>query len=205
MRIAFAGISLVLCALATPASAQDPVNVTMETNKGTMKLELYPDKAPVTVENFVQYAKEGFYDGTVFHRVIRGFMIQGGGFTKDLVEKETRETIENEAGNGLKNDRYTIAMARKNDPHSASSQFFINHASNPNLNRPSPDGYGYTVFGKVVEGTDVIEKIARVPTETAIATVSGPPRQRSPLENVPVDPVVIEKVTVEGGSAADAE
>ncbi|MGH9318472.1 MAG: peptidylprolyl isomerase, partial [Vicinamibacteria bacterium] len=140
--------------------------VEMRTSKGTMKIELYPDKAPVTVENFLRYAREGFYDGTVFHRVIEGFMIQGGGFTPEMAEKETRAPIENEAANGLKNVRGSLAMARTPDPHSASSQFFINTVDNPALDYTASDmqGFGYAVFGKVVEGLEVLDTIKKVPT-----------------------------------------
>src|SRR5210317_1296282 len=128
--------------------------IKLNTNKGTIVLELDAEKAPVTVENFISYAKDGFYDGTIFHRVIDGFMIQGGGMTSGMVEKQTKAPIKNEADNGLKNDRGTIAMARTPDPDSASSQFFINVKDNDFLNfsSPTPDGWGYCVFGKIVEG-----------------------------------------------------
>ncbi len=131
---------------------------------GTITLELYPDKAPKTVENFLQYVKDGHFKGTIFHRVINGFMIQGGGFTTDLAQKKTRAPVQNEANNGLKNDIGTIAMARTSDPHSATAQFFINHKNNDFLNHsaPTPQGWGYTVFGKVIKGMDVVNKIAAV-------------------------------------------
>ena len=134
-----------------------------------MTLELYKDKAPATVENFLSYVDEKFYDNTIFHRVIKGFMVQGGGLTPDFVEKEANAPIKNEADNGLKNNKYTIAMARTMDPHSATCQFFINHANNDFLNHTSKteDGWGYCVFGKVIEGTDTVEAIASTPTTTA--------------------------------------
>ena len=142
------------------------INLLMKTNIGEIKLELYPDKAPVTVENFVSYIKDNFFNGLIFHRVINGFMIQGGGFDENLRQKETKAPIKIESDNGLKNDRGTIAMARTNDPNSATSQFFINLVDNNFLNFRSPDvtGYGYAVFGKVTDGMDVVDKIATVPT-----------------------------------------
>lgn len=164
------------------AHAANP-QLEVKTSKGTLTLELYPDKAPKTVENFLQYAKDGFFNGTVFHRVIPGFMIQGGGMTPDLKEKATRAPIQNEAKNGLKNDAGTIAMARTSDPNSASAQFYINLVNNDGLNYPSPDGAGYAVFGRVTKGIEVVESIARVPTGNA-----GPHR------NVPATPVVIESI-----------
>ncbi|THB70678.1 MAG: peptidylprolyl isomerase [Desulfovibrio sp.] len=136
-------------------------HVLLETSEGDILLELYPDKAPVTVENFLQYVDDGHYNETIFHRVIRNFMIQGGGFDPDMNQKSTRDTIINEADNGLKNDKGTIAMARTFEPHSASSQFFINAQDNPGLNFRSKDeeGWGYCVFGKVIEGEDIVKKI----------------------------------------------
>jgi peptidyl-prolyl cis-trans isomerase A (cyclophilin A)/peptidyl-prolyl cis-trans isomerase B (cyclophilin B) len=133
---------------------------------GSMILELYPDKAPKTVENFLRYVKDGYYAGTIFHRVIPRFMIQGGGLDKEFRQKPTRQPVENEAANGLKNDIGMVSMARTSDPHSASSQFFINVANNAFLNHtaPTPQGYGYTVFGKVVKGMDVANRIAGAPT-----------------------------------------
>jgi peptidyl-prolyl cis-trans isomerase B (cyclophilin B) len=162
-----------------------PNLVEMRTSMGTMKIELYPDQAPATVENFRRYVREGFYDGTIFHRVIRGFMIQGGGFTPDMVEKENHAPIENEAGNGLKNLRGTLAMARTGDPHSATSQFFINGKDNAFLDHTEPTvrGFGYAVFGKVIEGLDVLDAIEKVPTTS-----------RGGHDDVPVDPVIIESV-----------
>lgn len=144
----------------------DYPQVEIKTNLGNVVLELYPDKAPKTVDNFLRYVKEGYYTGTVFHRVIPGFMIQGGGFDKTLKQKPTRQPIENEAGNGLRNDTGTVAMARTSDPNSATAQFFINVANNTFLNytAPTPQGYGYTVFGKVIRGMDVVNRIATAPT-----------------------------------------
>lgn len=155
------------------------------TNKGVFDVELNEAAAPKTCENFLQYVRSGFYNGTIFHRVISGFMIQGGGFEPGLQQKETKAPIENEANNGLKNDKYTIAMARTNDPHSATSQFFINVADNDFLNHtsPTPRGWGYAVFGKVVAGTDVVDAIAAVHTAS-----------RSWYGDVPVEDVVMEKV-----------
>jgi cyclophilin family peptidyl-prolyl cis-trans isomerase len=174
---------------ARPAPSSTGTNpmVEMRTSLGTMKIELHPDKAPTTVENFLQYAREGFYDGTVFHRVISGFMIQGGGFTPDMSEKETRAPIENEASNGLKNVRGSLAMARTGDPHSASSQFFINTVDNPFLDftAETVQGYGYAVFGQVVEGLETLDAIKKVSTAS-----------RGGYDDVPVDPVVIESVRV---------
>ena len=164
------------------------VTVRMITNKGEIVLELDAEKAPATVENFVSYAKSGFYDGTIFHRVIPGFMIQGGGFEPGMKEKDTQAPIKNEADNGLKNDLGTIAMARTPDPHSASSQFFINAKDNDFLNysAPTAQGWGYCVFGKVTEGMDVIKAIEKVSTGNS-----------GGHGDVPVDDVVIEKVTIE--------
>ena len=148
---------------------RDDSNVTniavIETNKGTIEIELYPDKAPITVDNFKKYLEEGFYDVLVFHRVIEGFMIQAGGFYPDGTYKEpTGDPIENEANNGLKNERGTIAMARTSDPDSATTQFFINTVENEGLDYPNPDGHGYAVFGKVIEGMDVVEEIESTTT-----------------------------------------
>lgn len=142
--------------------------VLFETNQGNFKVKLNAEKAPVTVENFLKYVDDGFYNGTIFHRVIKGFMIQGGGFTADLTQKQTRATIKNEANNGLLNKRGTIAMARTMDPHSASAQFFVNLVDNGFLDFKSEDirGWGYAVFGEVIEGMDVVEKIGAVKTKT---------------------------------------
>ena len=161
--------------------------IKMNTNFGTITLELDEDKAPVTVENFLRYAKEGHYDGTIFHRVINGFMIQGGGMKPGMVEKDTHAPIKNEAENGLKNDRGTIAMARTMEPHSATAQFFINVNNNAFLNHtgPTPDGWGYAVFGKVVDGMDVVDKIKEVKTGS-----------HGFHQDVPVEDVVIESVEI---------
>ena len=171
----------------TTNSQAETTMVKMDTNHGTITLELDAENAPNTVANFLTYAKEGFYDGTIFHRVISNFMIQGGGFTGDMNQKATHDPIENEANNGLKNDVGTIAMARTGDPHSATAQFFINVKDNDFLNFSSetPQGWGYAVFGKVTEGMDVVNKIKDVPT-----TTSGP------YQDVPSETVIIEKVTV---------
>src|SRR5450756_2293940 len=180
---------VVLAALlvATAAFAADP-QVEIKTNMGTITLELYANKAPKTVENFLQYVKDGHFKGTIFHRVINGFMIQGGGFTTDFVQKKTRPPVQNEANNGLKNDVGTIAMARTSDPQSATAQFFINHKNNDFLNytAPTPQGWGYTVFGKVIKGVDVVNKIAALET--------GP---TGPFQSdVPRKPVIIEDARI---------
>lgn len=161
--------------------------VKMDTNHGTIMLELDADSAPNTVANFLTYAKEGFFDGTIFHRVISNFMIQGGGFSEDMSQKTTHDPIKNEANNGLKNDNGTIAMARTGDPHSATAQFFINVKDNDFLNFSSetPQGWGYAVFGKVTEGMDVVEKIKGVATTT-----------KGPYQDVPQEAVIIEKVSI---------
>ncbi len=168
--------------------AADHPRVKIDTNLGSFVVELYPEKAPKTVENFLQYVRDGFYNGTIFHRVIDGFMIQGGGFTADFERKETRAPIINEADNGLKNTRGTIAMARTMDPHSATAQFFINVKDNPFLDHTAktPRGWGYAVFGKVVEGMDVVDRIRKVRT--------GPGGMFP--KDVPQEPVIIEKMTV---------
>ncbi|MBS7779624.1 peptidylprolyl isomerase, partial [Acidovorax sp. CCYZU-2555] len=149
---------------ATGASAQTSPQVELKTSLGAIVLELDPAKAPKTVANFLQYVNSKHYDGTIFHRVMDGFMIQGGGFTADMQQKPTQPPIPLEARNGLKNDKYTVAMARTGDPNSATAQFFINVAANASLNAPQPDGHGYAVFGKVVRGTDVVDKIRAVAT-----------------------------------------
>ena len=154
---------------------------------GDIVIELNEKAAPVTVKNFLRYAEAGFYDGTIFHRVIPNFMIQGGGFKSDMQQKKTHEPIANEAKNGLKNDRGTIAMARTNNPDSATAQFFINHRNNASLNY-SPQNPGYAVFGKVIEGMDVVDKIAAVKTS-----------QKGPQSDVPVEPVVIKSAKVISG------
>jgi len=172
-------LPLLLLACASTALAADP-RVELKTNRGVVVLELYPEKAPKTVANFLQYVKDGHFNGTVFHRVIDGFMIQGGGFDKDMRQKPTRAPVPNEAANQLRNDYGTIAMARTSDPHSATAQFFINVKDNDFLNHGGRD-FGYAVFGRVVSGMDVVDKIAGVPTAS-----------RGPYQNVPKTPVVIE-------------
>lgn len=161
--------------------------IILHTNFGDIKLELYPEKAPATVENFVEYVKSGHYNGTIFHRVISDFMIQGGGFDKNMQQKPTQKPIKNEANNGLKNEVGTIAMARTQDPHSATAQFFINVTNNDFLNHSSEtlQGWGYAVFGKVSEGMDVVDKIKAVKTTS-----------QGMHQNVPVDPVIIESAEV---------
>ena len=161
------------------SGAQDAVKVKLETSLGEMVLELYPAKAPESVKNFLAYVDEGFYDGTIFHRIVPGFVIQGGGYDANMLEKPTKAPIRNEAGNGLANNRYTVAMARTSDPHSATSQFYINLVNNQALNYKSAtsDGFGYAVFGKVVSGQEVADKIAAVQTR----------------QSIPVEPVVIVK------------
>ena len=173
-----AGLLFSLGAFASPT-------VEMQTSLGTIVIELNSEKAPITVKNFLQYVNDGFYNGTIFHRTMQGFMIQGGGFTKDMAEKPTAGEIKNEASNGLKNDRGSIAMARRQDPNSASSQFFINHVNNSSqLDYPLNNG-GYAVFGKVTQGMDVVDKIAKVPTGN-----------KGMHQNVPLDPVVIQSVKI---------
>lgn len=161
--------------------------VKLHTNQGDIVITLNAEKAPKSVENFVAYTKDGFYDGTVFHRVIDGFMIQGGGFEPGMKQKPTKAPIENEANNGLKNDKYTLAMARTSDPHSATAQFFINVSDNDFLNftAPTPNGWGYAVFGVVTEGTEVVDKIKNVKTGN-----------RGFHQNVPTEDVIIEKAEV---------
>lgn len=184
--------------VAKPAAAQAPAavapaaasKVIVHTSQGDIEIELYPDKAPKSVDNFLQYVKDGFYSGTVFHRVIAGFMVQGGGFTKDLQLKRTRAPIHNEANNGLSNLKYTVAMARTGDPHSATAQFFINLVDNKRLDYTADTNgltWGYAVFGKVIKGQDVVDKIAATPTGA-----SGPLPS-----DVPTTPIVIDKVEVE--------
>ena len=176
--------------MVAPALARNP-EVEIKTSAGTVVAEIYSDKTPRTAANFLQYARDSFYNGMVFHRVIDGFMIQGGGFDRNLREKDTRAPIDNEAGEGaragLKNSVGTLAMARTMSPHSATAQFFINLADNDALNfrEPTPQGYGYAVFGRVIKGLDVVQKIARVQTRTV-----------GQHENVPVSPVVIESVKI---------
>ena len=181
------------CAIALLLAANSDVfasnpRVRMETTKGVVVIELYPDKAPKTVENFLRYVNEGKYDGTIFHRVIKRFMNQGGGFTPDFKKVETYAPIKNEADNGLKNKRGTIAMARTGDPHSATNQFFVNTVDNAFLDHTSktPRGWGYCVFATVVDGMDVMDRIAKVPTGA-----NGPFQQ-----DVPMEEILIQKVSV---------
>jgi peptidyl-prolyl cis-trans isomerase A (cyclophilin A) len=164
----------------TTQPPQTAPRVLLDTSEGKIVFELNAEKAPRTVENFLDYVRAGFYNGTIFHRVMPNFMIQGGGFTPLMTEKSTRPPIANESKNGLKNDRGTVAMARKPDPNSATAQFFINVVDNDRLNYPSFDGAGYAVFGRVVEGMDVVDKIKAVETTT-----------HGPNQNVPVKPVLI--------------
>jgi cyclophilin family peptidyl-prolyl cis-trans isomerase len=167
-----------------PESQPAYPKVKMTTSMGVIVLELYPDKAPLTVENFLKYVDDGFYNGTIFHRVIRRFMIQGGGFTAQMAQKPTRNPIVNECGPQLRNLRGTIAMARTSQPNSATSQFFINQVDNPFLDFDGPNKPGYAVFGRVIEGMDVVDRIATVPTT----------RLPNGMADVPVEPVLIERV-----------
>jgi peptidyl-prolyl cis-trans isomerase A (cyclophilin A) len=171
---------------AQAAGAKEPV-VIVKTSMGEIRIRLQPDKAPLSVENFLQYVNKQFYDGTVFHRVIPTFMIQGGGFTPDMTQKPTRAAIKLEAQNGLKNVRGSVAMARTADPNSATAQFFINVVDNPGLDYPKPDGNGYAVFGQVIAGLDVVDKIKGVATGV-----------KNGFRDVPTTPVVIESIRVMG-------
>src|SRR5690625_2031195 len=176
-------LSAVFPAVAAGQAKGDQPMVVFSTNYGDFTLELYPDKAPITVENFLSYVDSGFYDGTIFHRVIPGFVIQGGGFTEDMQQKPTEAPIKNEADNGLKNERGTLSMARTSDINSATSQFFVNLKDNAFLDHGSRD-FGYAVFAKVVEGMDVIDKIAAVPTGN-----------RAGHQDVPNEPVVVKSAS----------
>jgi cyclophilin family peptidyl-prolyl cis-trans isomerase len=171
----------------TGALAADP-QVDLKTSAGNIRLELYPAKAPKTVENFLRYVRDGHYNGTIFHRVIPGFMVQGGGMDAKMAEKKTRPPVPIESKNGLKNELGSVAMARTNDPNSATAQFFINVKTNSFLDYPGQDGHGYTVFGKVVDGMDVVNKIVGVPTGN-----------QGMHQNVPRTPVLIESASVVGG------
>jgi peptidyl-prolyl cis-trans isomerase A (cyclophilin A) len=185
---AFARSFLVLLAIGVACvsyAQEQTTKVVFQTTAGNFTVELYPDRAPKTVENFVQYVKDKHYNGTIFHRVIPNFMVQGGGFTLAMQQKATRSPVPLEANNKLKNDRGTIAMARTSDPNSATAQFFINVVDNQNLNAPRPDGYGYTVFGKVIQGMDTIDKIRTVPTTSA-----------GMYQDVPQTPIVINSATL---------
>jgi len=185
--ILFGVLSVLVAATSTYAAEGGNPVVIMKTSMGDIKIELDKAKAPVTVENFLGYVNDKFYDGTIYHRVIPAFMIQGGGFDKDMSQKKTKAAIKNEASNGLKNTNGTIAMARTSDPNSATAQFFINTKDNVFLDykNDTPQGMGYAVFGKVVDGMDVVKKIEQVKTTS-----------KGPYENVPVTPVVIESIRV---------
>lgn len=200
IQTTLAAVSLALAALAPVAAAQDESasenpfmkerpTVIVHTSMGPITIELYEDEAPISVENFLEYARSGHYDGTIFHRVIRNFMIQGGGFDPEFEQKPTRDPITNEADNGLTNKRGSVAMARTGMPHSASAQFFINTVDNPSLDhRGTQSGrtWGYAVFGQVTEGMDVVDAIRAVETTS-----------RPPYSDVPVEPVIIERVEIE--------
>lgn len=180
-RLLFAATLLFILTANTQA---DTLGVLLKTNLGEIELELDSDKAPQTVANFLKYVDEGFYNGTIFHRVINGFMIQGGGFTEQMERKKTHAPVQNEAKNGLKNMRGSIAMARTSAPHSATAQFFINHVDNSSLDYPARDGWGYAVYGKVIKGMETVDKIADVMTVT-----------RNGMRNVPEKAVLIESVS----------
>jgi peptidyl-prolyl cis-trans isomerase B (cyclophilin B) len=194
LKLLFAACALIF---STVSPAAENPQVEVRTNMGSFVIELYPENAPNTVKNFLQYVKDGHYNGTIFHRVIPGFMIQGGGYTRNFEEKPTRPPIKNEAGNGLRNGVGMVSMARTADPHSATAQFFINVAENPTLDfkAPTNEGYGYTPFGKVVKGMDVVERIAKVQT--------GP--GKPPHSDVPVKPVIIERVQMVAATAAPSK
>jgi peptidyl-prolyl cis-trans isomerase B (cyclophilin B) len=171
------------------AAAQDASNplMVLDTTEGIIVIELFPGQAPKTVENVIRYVEDGFYEATIFHRVIAGFMIQGGGFGQDMVKKEVGAPVENEADNGLRNERGTVAMARTSDPHSATAQFYINLVDNDSLDHSgkTPQGWGYCVFGRVVEGMNVVDRIARTGTQT-----------KGGMQDVPVLPIVIERASI---------
>jgi cyclophilin family peptidyl-prolyl cis-trans isomerase len=189
-------LAFAVALLASSAAAAANPQVELRTSLGAIVIELYPDKAPLTVENFLQYVKDRHYDGTLFHRVIPGFMVQGGGHGADFKERPTRKPVRNEAANGLRNVPGTVAMARTGEPHSATAQFFINVADNEFLNFrfPTQEGYGYCVFGKVVKGMDVVARIVKV------RTGAGPGGHR----DVPVKPVLIESARVMDAAAIPA-
>ncbi|MCU7875699.1 MAG: peptidyl-prolyl cis-trans isomerase [Candidatus Thiodiazotropha sp. (ex Lucinoma borealis)] len=178
-------LSLLLLPLLCTNAWAEKVQVLVKTSMGDITLSLDKEKAPKTVENFMQYVQDGFYNGTIFHRVIKGFMIQGGGFTPEMAKKEPRDPIQNEAKNGLKNKLGTIAMARTSAPHSATAQFFINHKDNSFLDYPSRDGWGYAVFGEVTQGMEVVDSIASQPTGVS-----------NKMRDVPNKPIVIETVSI---------
>ncbi|MBU9339997.1 peptidylprolyl isomerase [Burkholderia multivorans] len=185
LLLALGGAALLATAPAFAQTATAHPVVQLKTSQGDIRVELYPEKAPKTVANFLDYVKGGQYNGTIFHRVIKGFMIQGGGYKANFDEKPTRAPIPLESRNGLKNLTGTIAMARTSDPNSATAQFFINTVDNSGLDYPNPDGNGYAVFGKVVSGLDVVKKIEAVPTTS-----------RGPMQDVPAQPVVIESASI---------
>lgn len=188
MKTFLTAAAVALAALAAPTGAAlAGPQVALTTSAGVVVIELDDQKAPATTANFLQYVNAGHYNGTIFHRVIPNFMVQGGGFTADMSEKKTREPIRNEASNGLKNDKYTVSMARTSDPQSATAQFFINTADNAFLNyrAATASGYGYAVFGKVVQGKEVVDKISATPTTT-----------RGPFADNPVQPITIQKAEV---------
>ncbi|HDR9289402.1 TPA: peptidyl-prolyl cis-trans isomerase [Burkholderia multivorans] len=185
LLLALGGAALLATAPTFAQTATAHPVVQLKTSQGDIRVELYPEKAPKTVANFLDYVKAGQYNGTIFHRVIKGFMIQGGGYKANFDEKPTRAPIPLESRNGLKNLTGTIAMARTSDPNSATAQFFINTVDNSGLDYPNPDGNGYAVFGKVVSGLDVVKKIEAVPTTS-----------RGPMQNVPAQPVVIESASI---------
>jgi peptidyl-prolyl cis-trans isomerase A (cyclophilin A)/peptidyl-prolyl cis-trans isomerase B (cyclophilin B) len=176
---------LALCSTTLFALAAETPRVSLKTNIGEIVLELNPEKAPKTAANFLSYVKSGHYNGTIFHRVIDGFMIQGGGFDKNMRQKPVKDPVENEAKNGLKNERYTIAMARTNAPHSATAQFFINVNNNDFLDYPGQDGWGYCVFGRVIKGMDVVDRIRQAQTS-----------DKGMYENVPIKPIIIESASM---------
>lgn len=180
-----ASLTVALCSLGATHAQEPAPKVLFQTTAGNFTVEVYPDKAPKTVENFLQYVKDKHYNGTIFHRVIPNFMVQGGGFSSNMQQKPTRAPVPLEASNKLKNDRGTIAMARTSDPNSATAQFFVNVVDNQNLNAPRPDGYGYTVFGKVTQGMDTIDKIRSMPTTSA-----------GMYQDVPQTPIVINSATL---------
>ena len=189
MRKLWMSLGLALSIITLSSVAHAGPKVEFKTNQGNFVVDLESDRAPKTVNNFLAYVKSGFYNGTVFHRVINGFMVQGGGFTTDLVQKPTQAPVVSEAQNGLKNQNYTIAMARTSDPDSATAQFFINVKDNPGLDYPNAMGNGYTVFGRVISGQQTIDKIKGLPTG-----IASTPRGR--MADVPNTPVVIESATI---------
>jgi peptidyl-prolyl cis-trans isomerase A (cyclophilin A) len=189
MRKLWMSLGLALSIVTLSSIAQAGPKVEFKTNQGNFVVDLESDRAPKTVNNFLGYVKSGFYNGTVFHRVINGFMVQGGGFTTDLVQKPTQAPVVSEAQNGLKNQNYTIAMARTSDPDSATAQFYINVKDNPGLDYPNAMGNGYTVFGRVISGQATIDKIKQAPTG-----IASTPRGR--MADVPNAPIVIESATI---------